>query len=95
MVVVFAMLSERDPVQLLAALRTLQPDLAVFTEPAGAAGHAIPADRLASIFGADGEAVRPANAALERARDLAGADGNVLVCGSLYLVGEILAQTAK
>jgi folylpolyglutamate synthase/dihydropteroate synthase len=33
----------------------------------------------------------PAAAALERARDLAGPDGNVLVCGSLYLVGEILA----
>lgn len=95
LVVVFAMLSERDPVQLLAALRTLQPDAAVFTEPASAVGHAISADRLASIYGADGEAVRPAKAALERARHLAGADGNVLVCGSLYLVGEILAQTAK
>jgi folylpolyglutamate synthase/dihydropteroate synthase len=30
-------------------------------------------------------------AALARARDLAGPDGNVLVCGSLYLVGEVLA----
>jgi folylpolyglutamate synthase/dihydropteroate synthase len=35
--------------------------------------------------------VVPAAAALERARDLAGPAGNVLVCGSLYLVGEILA----
>jgi dihydrofolate synthase/folylpolyglutamate synthase len=95
LVVVFAMLSERDPIQLLAALRTLRPGAAVFTEPASAAGHAIAADRLASIFGADGEAVRPAKAALERAKDLAGADGNVLVCGSLYLVGEILAQTVN
>src|SRR5438132_1145240 len=34
---------------------------------------------------------RQASAALERARDLAGTAGNVLVCGSLYLVGEILA----
>ena len=33
----------------------------------------------------------PAGAALERARELAGQEGNVLVCGSLYLVGEILA----
>jgi dihydrofolate synthase/folylpolyglutamate synthase len=95
LVVVFAMLSERDPVLLLAALRTLKPDSAVFTEPASAAGHAISADRLASIYGADGEAVRPAKAALERARELAGGDGNVLVCGSLYLVGEILAETVK
>jgi len=30
-------------------------------------------------------------AGLARAKELAGRDGNVLVCGSLYLVGEILA----
>jgi dihydrofolate synthase/folylpolyglutamate synthase len=91
LVAVFAMLSERDPVQLIAALRTLRPDAAVFTEPASAAGHAVAADLLAKTYGADGHAVVPAPAALERARDLAGRDGNVLVCGSLYLVGEILA----
>jgi dihydrofolate synthase/folylpolyglutamate synthase len=95
LVVVFAMLSERDPIQLLAALRSLKPDAAVFTEPASAAGHAIPAAQLASLYGPDAEAARPAKAALERARELAGADGNVLVCGSLYLVGEILAQTVN
>jgi dihydrofolate synthase/folylpolyglutamate synthase len=88
---VFAMLSERDPVQLLAALRTLKPDAVVFTEPASAAGHAIAAELLARTYGAGGHAVVPAAAALERARDLAGPAGNVLVCGSLYLVGEILA----
>jgi dihydrofolate synthase/folylpolyglutamate synthase len=95
LVAVFAMLSERDPAQLLAALRTLNPDAAVFTEPASAAGHAISADLLKSIYGPDAEAVRPAKAALKRAIALAGAEGNVLVCGSVYLVGEILAQTAK
>jgi dihydrofolate synthase / folylpolyglutamate synthase len=95
LVTVFAMLSERDPVKLLAALRTLEPDAAVFTEPGSAAGHAIAAKRLAAAFGAGGEAVKPASAALERARELAGPDGNVLVCGSLYLVGEILAQTSE
>jgi dihydrofolate synthase/folylpolyglutamate synthase len=92
LVAVFAMLSERDPVQLMAALRTLDPYATVFTEPATAAGHAIPAERLAATFGPGGEAVVPANAALERAAELAGPDGNVLVCGSLYLVGEILAH---
>jgi dihydrofolate synthase/folylpolyglutamate synthase len=91
LVAVFAMLSERDPAQLLAALRTLNPDAAVFTEPASAAGHAVSADRLAQLYGAGGHAVLPAAAALERARELAGQQGNVLVCGSLYLVGEILA----
>lgn len=88
---VFAMLSERDPVRLLEALRTLHPDAAVFTEPESAAGHAIPAEELAATYGAGAEAVRPALTAVERAKELAGADGNVLVCGSLYLVGEILA----
>ncbi len=37
----------------------------------------------------------PARDALERAKDLAGENGNVLVCGSLYLVGEILAMVAR
>ena len=91
LVAVFAMLSERDPVQLLAALRTLKPDAVVFTEPASAAGHAIAAELLAKTYGSEGQALVPAASALERARELAGPDGNVLVCGSLYLVGEILA----
>jgi dihydrofolate synthase/folylpolyglutamate synthase len=91
LVAVFAMLSERDPVQLLAALRTLKPDAAVFTEPASAAGHAVSAAQLAELYGGEQHAVLPAAAALQRARELAGPDGNVLVCGSLYLVGEILA----
>jgi dihydrofolate synthase / folylpolyglutamate synthase len=94
LVAVFAMLSERHPIQLLAALRTLEPDAVVFTEPASASGHAISADVLASTYGDDGQAVRPAPAALERARLLAGPNGNVLVCGSLYLVGEILSLSA-
>lgn len=92
LVVVFAMLSERDPVKVLAALRTIEPDAAVFTEPGSAAGHAISADQLADTYGGGSEAVMPARAALERAKELAGPDGNVFVCGSLYLVGEILAQ---
>jgi len=91
LVAVFAMLSERDPVQLLAALRTLKPDAAVFTEPASAAGHAVSAGLLSELYGVGGQDVLPAAAALERARELAGPQGNVLVCGSLYLVGEILS----
>jgi folylpolyglutamate synthase/dihydropteroate synthase len=51
----------------------------------------VPAAELAAMFGPTGEAVPHTEAALARARELAGPDGNVLVCGSLYLVGEILA----
>ncbi len=94
LVAVFAMLTERDPSQLLAALRTLSPDGAVFTEPASAAGHAVKADLLAEMYGAQGHAIVPAAAALDRAREMAGPGGNVLVCGSLYLVGEMLALSA-
>ena len=95
LVAVFAMLSERDPVQLLAALRKMDPRAVVFTEPGSAGGHAIPAEQLADIYGEGAQAVTPASAALERARELARSDGNVLVCGSLYLVGEILAQASQ
>jgi dihydrofolate synthase / folylpolyglutamate synthase len=91
LVTLFAMLTERDPAKLLAALRTLGPAGAVFTEPANAAGHAVAAAELAAMFGPTGEAVPQTAAALARARQLAGPDGNVLVCGSLYLVGEVLA----
>jgi dihydrofolate synthase/folylpolyglutamate synthase len=91
LVAVFAMLSERDPVLLLGVLRSLGPEAVVCTEPASARGHAISPEDLASIYGPGAEVVRPASAALERARDLAGAEGNVLVCGSLYLIGEILS----
>ncbi|MDQ2942400.1 MAG: Mur ligase family protein [Candidatus Dormibacteraeota bacterium] len=94
LIAVFAMLSERDPVQLLEALRTMRPDAVVFTEPASAAGHAVAANILAATYGADGHAVRPGPAALQRARTMAGPNGNVLVCGSLYLVGEILSLSA-
>ena len=95
LIAVFAMLSERDPVQLLRALRTMAPDAVVFTEPQSAAGHAISAEQLAAIYGPGAAAVKPAALALERASELAGTDGNVLVCGSLYLVGEILAQASQ
>lgn len=95
LVTLFAMLSERDPVQLVAALRTLNPDAAVFTEPVSAAGHAVGAEKLAELYGPGAHHVVPATAALAHARELAGPDGNVLVCGSLYLVGEILALVAE
>ncbi|HKV86689.1 MAG TPA: Mur ligase family protein [Candidatus Dormibacteraeota bacterium] len=94
LVTVFAMLSERSPADLLGALRALAADAAVFTEPASAGGHAVGAAELAREYGAAAHAVVPVAAALERARELAGPDGNVLVCGSLYLVGEVLAGTA-
>lgn len=91
LVAVFGMLSERDPNELIAALKTVRPDAAVFTEPASAHGHVIEAARLAGIYGAGASAEPNAKHALDQAIELAGPGGNVLVCGSLYLVGEVLA----
>ncbi len=95
LVTVFGMLSERDPVELIAALRTLRPDAVVFTEPASAQGHAVEPEILNELYGGGAYVARPAGAALARARELAGPSGNVLVCGSLYLVGEILSLTGS
>lgn len=91
LIVMFGMLSERDPVLLVDALRSMHPDAVVFTEAESAHGHVIGADRLAAVYG-EGARVDPqAKLALESAVQLAGPDGNVFVCGSLYLVGEVLA----
>lgn len=95
LVVVFGMLSERDPQQVIPAMRTMRPDAAIFTEPPSAGTHAIPALRLAEVYGSGGEAVVNVASALERAMQLAGKDGNVMVCGSLYLVGDVLALQRK
>jgi dihydrofolate synthase/folylpolyglutamate synthase len=93
LVIVFGMLSERDPNQLLPQLRAMKPAAVVFTEPASAAGHVIAASTLSEMYGRSAESIPRAAEALARARELAGADGTVLVCGSLYLAGEVLALT--
>ena len=91
LIVVVGMLSERDPAQVIAAMRTMRPEGAVFTEAPSAGTHAIPAARLSEVYGAGSEAVTDVAEALDRATRLAGPNGNVLVCGSLYLVGDVLA----
>jgi len=85
------MLSERDPVKLLGALRTMRPDAVVFTEATSAQGHAIAPENLATLYGPDAYVAPSARAAIDMARELAGPSGNVLVGGSLYLVGEVLS----
>jgi len=47
--------------------------------------------QLADAFGDAAEAADSSAAAISRARERAGANGIVLVCGSLYLVGEAIA----
>jgi dihydrofolate synthase/folylpolyglutamate synthase len=88
LVVVFGAMSDKDLDGMLAALRGLKPHEVVFT--AVETGRATPAQELARRWGGGIQQAAPA-AALERARALAGPEGTVLACGSLYLVGELRA----
>src|SRR6059036_3120285 len=65
LVAVFGMLSERDPVKLLGALRTLRPDAVVFTEATSAQGHAIAPENLATLYGRDAYVAPSARAAID------------------------------
>ena len=78
---------------MLAALSTVG-DTLVATRSANA--RALPADELAAlaraVFRARRGGRRPARRARARARALAGADGAILVTGSLYLLAELSAS---
>jgi dihydrofolate synthase / folylpolyglutamate synthase len=88
-VVVFGAMSDKDVPGLLGGLRLLRPAAVLFTRAASAGERAADPAGLAAQWGAGGRAVEPAAAALEEARARAGSGGTVLVCGSLYLVGEL------
>lgn len=87
--VVFGAMADKDIGRVLAQLRRLAPEHVVFTAAESAGERAMAPADLAAAWGAPAERVRPPPAALELARDLAGPDGWVLVCGSLWLVGEL------
>ena len=84
--VVFGMMADKDIAAGLAELRRLRPAGVVFT--AAQSPRAARPQDLARAWGA-GEVVVPAAAAADRAVELAGPGGLVLVCGSLYVVGEV------
>jgi dihydrofolate synthase/folylpolyglutamate synthase len=92
LVAVVAILEDKDAA---AMLRTLLPvcSAVVFTRTASA--RSLPPPTLQSLAGQLGgppaEVVRDPLRALERARELAGADGLVLATGSLTLVADLLA----
>jgi dihydrofolate synthase/folylpolyglutamate synthase len=88
-VIVFGAMKDKD-------LATMLSQLKVFSAPvifSAINWHraASPFD-LGARFGGEAEVANSAAAALTRARQLAGRDGLVLVCGSLYLVGEVIAR---
>ena len=87
--VVFAAMADKEVERVLAELRKLKPADVVFTLPASAS-RALAPETLAEMWGTPGRHLRPASRALAWARELAGPDGWVVVCGSLFLVGELL-----
>jgi len=55
--------------------------------------RAAPPATLAGQFKGESETAESSAEALNRARDRAGREGIVFVCGSLYLVGEAISAT--
>jgi dihydrofolate synthase/folylpolyglutamate synthase len=93
--VVFGAMVDKDLARVLAELRRLEPRHVVFTAAATAGPRAVPPPALAAAWPGPSRQAQPAADALALARELAGADGWVLVCGSLYLVGELRAELTR
>jgi dihydrofolate synthase / folylpolyglutamate synthase len=86
-VAVFAAMRNKDVESMAAGLRELTRDVVV-TAPA-VERATLPAD-LSRLFDPPAESVTGVKTALDRARQRAGRDGVVVVCGSLYLAGEVI-----
>jgi dihydrofolate synthase/folylpolyglutamate synthase len=90
LVIVFGAMKDKDLPAMLAQLRAI--DAPVIFSAIGWHRAAAPAD-LAAQFGATAETAETSGEALDRARRRASSTGIVLVCGSLYLVGEAMTAT--
>ncbi|HVB76484.1 MAG TPA: Mur ligase family protein [Candidatus Nitrosotalea sp.] len=86
---VFAAMVDKDAPRMLDQLRRLPIRSAVFTRARDAGERGQDPECLRGLWGG-GESLEPAALALQRARELAGPKAMILVCGSLYLVGELL-----
>jgi dihydrofolate synthase/folylpolyglutamate synthase len=86
-VAIFAAMRNKDAVSMAAALGELTREIVV-TAPA--VERASPPADLSGLFDPPAEIATDVATALERARTRAGRDGVVVVCGSLYLAGEVL-----
>lgn len=89
-VIVFGAMSDKDLPSMLALLRSVGAPV-IFSR-IGWHRAAPPAD-LARQFPGESEIAESSAEALSRARERAGRDGIVFVCGSLYLVGEAITET--
>jgi dihydrofolate synthase/folylpolyglutamate synthase len=93
--VVLGMLGNKDAPGVFAALKPLEP--VVFTVPSPSEAGASPED-LAAAAAVAGLAATPCASVMEgfeRALALPGPAPHVLICGSLYLAGEVLAASPQ
>lgn len=88
LVIVFGAMKDKDLPSMLGQLRAM--GVPVIFSAIDWHRAAAPAD-LAKQFGQPADVAASAKEAINRARQRAGANGIVLVCGSLYLVGEAIA----
>jgi dihydrofolate synthase/folylpolyglutamate synthase len=86
-VAVFAAMRNKDVESMAAGLAKLTTEIVV-TAPA--VERATPPGDLARLFDPPAEIAGDVGTALDRARQRAGRDGVVVVCGSLYLAGEVI-----
>ena len=90
-----AVVSILDDKDAAAMLRALAPTCDRFVCTAAPSPRALPPATLASLaaqLGAAAEIVPEPRAALARARELAGADGAVIVTGSIYLIADLVSE---
>jgi dihydrofolate synthase/folylpolyglutamate synthase len=88
LVIVFGAMKDKDLPSMLALLRSVNAPV-IFSRIDW--HRATPPADLAALFDGQSETAESIAEALSRARDKAGRDGIVFVCGSLYLVGEVIA----
>ena len=86
-VAVFAAMRNKDVESMATGLEALTREIIV-TAPA--VERATPPAELSRLFEPPAEIATGVKTALDRARHLAGRGGVVVVCGSLYLVGEVI-----
>jgi dihydrofolate synthase / folylpolyglutamate synthase len=92
LVIVFGAMRDKDLSSMLAPLHRVNAPV-IFSRIDW--HRAAAPSELAKLFEGEPETAESSAAALSRAREKAGRDGIVFVCGSLYVVGEVKASPAR
>jgi dihydrofolate synthase/folylpolyglutamate synthase len=92
LVIVFGAMRDKDLPSMLALLRRVNSPV-IFSRIDW--HRAAPPALLAEQYGGQSETAESSAEALHRARERVGRDGIVFVCGSLYLVGEVIALARR